>query len=51
VGTNDLGWWTISGEALLGLLHRVADGEDPDMVYAEEFANSEHEEVSDADDA
>jgi hypothetical protein len=39
----DLGWWSISGEALLDMLHRVADGEDPDLVYAEEYANSEHE--------
>lgn len=34
-----LGWWSISGEALLGMLQRVADGEDPDLVYAEEYAN------------
>lgn len=40
-----LGWWAISGEALLEMLRRVADGEDPDLVYAEEYANSEHEEV------
>jgi hypothetical protein len=46
-----LGWWTISGEALLAMLRRVADGEDPDLVYAEEYANSDHVEVSDADDA
>lgn len=38
-----LGWWTISGEALLHMLRRVADGDDPDLVYAEEYANSEHE--------
>lgn len=39
----DLGWWVLSGEALLAMLRRVADGEDPDLVYAEEYANSDHE--------
>lgn len=36
-----LGWWTISGEALLDLLRRAHLGEDPDLMYAEEYANSE----------
>jgi hypothetical protein len=27
----------------MSMLYRVADGEDPDMVYAEEYANSEIE--------
>lgn len=38
-----LGWWAISGDELLAMLRRVAAGEDPDLVYAEEYANSEHE--------
>jgi hypothetical protein len=38
-----LGWWTIKGEALLDALHRVAAGEHPDIVYAELYANSDHE--------
>jgi hypothetical protein len=38
-----LGWWTISGEAILDALRRVSDGESPDVVYAELYANSEHE--------
>lgn len=38
-----LGWWTISGEALLDMLRRVQQGADPDLVYAEEYANSDHE--------
>ena len=42
---TDLGWWAISGDALLGMLRRVAEGEDPDIVYAEEYANSEHDQV------
>jgi len=39
----DLGWWTISGEALLDLLRRAHAGEDPDLLYAEEYANAEVE--------
>jgi hypothetical protein len=42
-----LGWWSISGESLLFMLNRVADGEDPDIVYAEEYANAKREEVAD----
>jgi hypothetical protein len=38
-----MGWWTISGEGLLYLLRRVQSGEDADMVYAEAYANSDHE--------
>lgn len=41
----DLGWWSISGEALLDLLRRAHDGEDPDLLYAEEYANAEREDV------
>ncbi len=36
-----LGWWTISGAALLEALRRAHAGEDPDLVYAELYANSE----------
>jgi hypothetical protein len=36
-------WWTISGDALLELLRRAHDGEDPDLVYAEEYANAGHD--------
>jgi hypothetical protein len=46
-------WWSISEKALLEMLRRVAAGEDPDMVYAEAFANSHRdrpEEDADADD-
>lgn len=38
-----LGWWSISGEALLDLLRRAHGGEDPDLLYAEEYANAEVE--------
>ena len=42
-----LGWHVISGEDLLAMLRRVSEGEDPDMVYAEEWANAEHERIED----
>ncbi len=38
---SDLGWWTISGEAFLDALRRAHKGEDPDVLYAEHYANSE----------
>lgn len=37
----ELGWWAISGEAFLDALRRAAAGEDPDMLYAEHYANSD----------
>lgn len=43
----DLGWWVISGEELLAALHRVHEGEDPDLAYAELYANSKVERHSD----
>jgi len=39
----DLGWHVISGEDLLEMLRRVEDGENPELVYIEEWANAEHE--------
>ena len=36
-----LGWWTISGEDLLAALHQAHDGENPDLLYAEIYANSD----------
>ncbi len=36
-------WWVVSGEALHAMLNRCANGEDPDLVMAEEYANSSHE--------
>jgi hypothetical protein len=37
---KDLGWHAISGEHLLEAMRRCADGEDPDLVYAELWANA-----------
>lgn len=48
-GIRKLGWWTISGEALLDMMRRCAAGEDPDMVYAEEYVNAQIEVVPPAD--
>lgn len=45
-----LGWHVISGESLLEMLRRCAAGEDPDLVYAEEWANADHELVEEAGD-
>lgn len=38
---SDLGWWAISGDAILNALRRAHDGEDPDILYAELYANTE----------
>lgn len=38
-----LGWWTISGKMLMDALRRVSAGENPEMVYAELYANSKIE--------
>ena len=46
---NGLGWWTISGEAFIDALRRAHAGEDPDLLYAEHYANSDHEHVGDID--
>lgn len=40
-----LGWHVISGIDLLRMLRRVAEGENPDLVYAEEYANAEHKQI------
>lgn len=42
---SSLGFWIISGESLLRALRRIQDGEDPDAVYAEMYANSDIEPV------
>ncbi|MFY9588675.1 MAG: hypothetical protein WAT66_14620 [Actinomycetota bacterium] len=42
---SELGYWVISGESLLEMLRRAFWGEDPDLMYAEEYANCSHENV------
>lgn len=39
------GWHVIHAQALLDALRRAASGEDPDLVYAELWANHGHEQV------
>ena len=38
-------WHVISSDDLLAMLRRCHAGEDPDLVYLEEYVNSDHEEV------
>ena len=38
----DLGWHVMSGEQLMEMLQRAADGEDPDLLFAELWANADH---------
>lgn len=38
---SDLGWWVVHGEEILEMLNAVADGNQPDIVFAEFYANSE----------
>lgn len=37
---SSMGWWTLSGEDFLAAMKRAHDGENPDVIYAEYFANS-----------
>lgn len=43
--TQDLGWWFIHGDEIIEALRQVANGESPDVVYAELYANCEVNEV------
>lgn len=40
-------WWSISGEEFLRALRAVAEGNDPDAVYAEWYVNADRETVED----
>lgn len=44
-----MGWWVIEDSELLKLLVRCKAGEDPDMVYMEAYANSDHETAEESD--
>ena len=35
--------WAMSGKAFLEALRRAASGENPDIIYAELYANADHE--------
>lgn len=47
---RNLGWWVMSGGDFLFALRRAANGEDPDLIYAEQYANSEIEHVDGEED-
>lgn len=40
---TEYGWWVIHGEAFMDALRRAYAGENPDLLYAEYYANSEVE--------
>lgn len=44
-----LGVHVLTGETLLALLRRVGEGEDPDEVYMEMYANAEHVSMEEED--
>jgi len=35
-------WWVISAESFREAMQRAHDGEEPDLLYVEFWANSEH---------
>lgn len=35
-------WWVIESSDLLAMLRRAHAGEDPELVYVEHYANSDH---------
>lgn len=41
--STSLGWWLLHGDTLMDFLRRAHDGEDPDTLLAEIYANAEHE--------
>lgn len=45
-----LGWWSISGDVILAMLHRAHDGEDPGLLYLELQANSDVTDYGKGDD-
>lgn len=45
VEASDLGWHVIPGELLLDCLRRAAAGEDADVLFAELWANADHERI------
>lgn len=40
------GWIVLSAEAFRTFMRRAAEGEDPDLLYAEFYANSDIEDYS-----
>lgn len=42
-------WHVIDRERLMQLLRRAHAGEDPDLLYIEEYVNAEREEIENGD--
>lgn len=42
-------YWALYGGDFLAALHRAHQGEDPELLYAEYYANSDREEVPPGD--
>lgn len=40
---SDLGWWAIHSDTIIDGLRRAHAGEDPDLIFAELWANSDHD--------
>lgn len=40
----DASYWVLKGDDLLAMLREVAEGNHPDLVYLEHYANAEREE-------
>lgn len=37
---SGMGWWTLTGDDFLAAMKRAHAGEDPELVYAEYYANA-----------
>jgi hypothetical protein len=48
-GADEPSWWSIAGSDILDALRRAHAGEDPDLVFAEMYANSEIHNVDEED--
>jgi hypothetical protein len=42
-------WHVIASDDLIAMLERAKAGEEPQMIYLEEYANSQHEHVEGED--
>ena len=42
-------WWTLHGETLISALREAHDGGNPELIYAELYANADNEDFSEGD--
>ena len=40
-----MGFWVVSEESLMEMLHRAYSGENPGVIVTEEYANCRHDHV------